>query len=101
MKKPLLSLIATIVLGASLPALAGPDFQAIEKARAAKQAAAAAQTASTTSVDRATGLRVKCPPDPLVLPLDHGPRAQTTPGENRTRKARYEAQVKACTNPES
>ena len=41
------------------------------------------------------------PPDPLVLPLDHGPRAQTTPGENRMRKARYEAQVKACTNPES
>ena len=102
MKKSLLSFIAALALGASLPALAGPDFQAIEKARAAKQAAAAAQAASTaTSVDRATGQRVKCPPVPLVLPLDHGPRAQTTPGENRMRKARYEAQVKACANPES
>ncbi|OJX37399.1 MAG: hypothetical protein BGO75_09085 [Burkholderiales bacterium 68-20] len=101
MKKSLLPLIAALALGASLPALAGPDFQAIEKARAAKQAAAASQTASTTRVDGTTGQRVNCPPDPLVLPLDHGPRAQTTPGENRMRKARYEAQVKACTNPES
>lgn len=87
------------MLGASLPALAGPDFQAIEKARAAKQAAATTQTVGTPRVDSATGQRVNCPPDPLVLPLDHGPRAQTTPGENRVRKARYEAQVKACANP--
>jgi len=100
MKTSYLPLIAALTLGASLPALAGPDFQAIEKARAARQAAEATQ-AVTTRVDSASGQRVKCPPAPLVLPLDHGPRAQTTPGESRMRKARYEAQVKACANPES
>jgi len=99
MKQLLLSLVTTLTLGAAWPAFAGPDFQVIEKARAARQATVAAQTASTSGVDRATGQRVKCPPEPLVLPLDHGPRAQTTPGENRMRKAHYEAQVKACTNP--
>ncbi|MFS4517896.1 hypothetical protein ACMFLR_29020, partial [Delftia tsuruhatensis] len=79
MKTSYLPLIAALTLGVSLPALAGPDFQAIEKARAARQAAGAAQ-AVTTRVDSASGQRVKCLPAPLVLPLDHGPRAQTTPG---------------------
>lgn len=37
-----------------------------------------------------------CPPKKLVLPLDHGPRAQTTPYLNQVRKARYEAEVNAC-----
>lgn len=92
MKKLLISLAAALTLGAAWPAFAGPDFQVIEKARADRQAA-------ITRVDSATGQRVNCPPEPLVLPLDHGPRAQTTPGENRMRRARYEAQVKACTNP--
>lgn len=92
MKKLLISLATTLTLGAAWPAFAGPDFQVIEKARADRQAA-------TTRVDSATGQRVNCPPEPLVLPLDHGPRAQTTPGENRMRRARYEAQVKTCTNP--
>lgn len=98
MKKLLISLASALTLGAAWPAFAGPDFQVIEKARADRQAAVAAQ-AATTRVDRATGQRVNCPPEPLVLPLDHGPRAQTTPGENRMRRARYEAQVKACTRP--
>lgn len=98
MKKLLISLATTLTLGAAWPAFAGPDFQVIEKARADGQAAVAAQ-ATTTRVVNATGQRVNCPPQPLVLPLDHGPRAQTTPGENRTRRARYEVQVKACKNP--
>lgn len=37
-----------------------------------------------------------CPPKKLVLPLDHGPRAQTTPYLNQLRKARYEAEVNVC-----
>src|SRR5256885_4424713 len=41
MKTSYLPLIAALTLGVSLPALAGPDFQAIEKARAARQAAGA------------------------------------------------------------
>lgn len=98
MKKLLISLAVALTLGAAWPALAGPDFQVIEKARADRHAAVAAQMATTSRVDRATGQRVNCPPEPLVLPLDHDPRAQTTPGENRVRRARYEAQVKACAN---
>src|SRR5258708_1989330 len=39
MKTSYLPLIAALTLGVSLPALAGPDFQAIDKARAARQAA--------------------------------------------------------------
>ena len=78
MKKLLISLAVALTLGAAWPALAGPDFQVIEKARADRHAAVAAQMATTSRVDRATG--------------------QTTPGENRVRRARYEAQVKACAN---
>lgn len=37
-----------------------------------------------------------CPPKKLVLPLDHGLRAQTTPYLNQLRKARYQAEVNAC-----
>ena len=99
MKKLLISIIGALTLSAAWPALAGPDFQAIEKARANRQAALVAQGASTVRVDSTTGQPVRCPPDPLMLPLDHGPRALTTPGENRIRKERYEAQLKACANP--
>lgn len=36
-----------------------------------------------------------CPmPEPLILPLDHGPRADTT--MNQQRKERYDARVRAC-----
>lgn len=73
--------VGALILGATLPALAGPDFQLIEQARKARQEAKA-------------GLR--CPPQPLILPLDHGPRAQSTPYLNRLRKQRFEAETKAC-----
>ncbi len=39
---------------------------------------------------------MECPPPALILPLDHGPRAVTTPYLNKLRKERYEAAVKAC-----
>ena len=77
MKKLLVSLIGALTLSITLPALAGPDWQAIEQARKAKQA-------------------TKCSPDALVLPLDHGPRALTTPSQNRARQDRYDAQLKGC-----
>ncbi len=83
-------LATTLSAGRCMAAFAGPD-QVIEKARA-DQAAVAAQ-ATTTRVDSATGNRVNCARTLQLLPLDHGPRAQTTPGENRMRRARYEAQV--------
>jgi len=86
-----------LALGAAWPALASPDFQAIERERTSKQTVLTAQRAEADKVANTTGRPLTCPPKPLVLPLDHGPRPQTTPRENRLRKARYEAQVKACT----
>jgi len=40
--------------------------------------------------------RGDCLHQPLILPLDHGPRALTTPYLNQLRKHRFEAEVKAC-----
>lgn len=39
-------------------------------------------------------------PKRLVLPLDHGPRAQTTPWENKQRILRAEQEAKAKENAE-
>lgn len=97
MKRLLITIIGSLTLGATLPALAGPDFQAIEQARKAKQVAQVDRQADLRVPQGSVGARSpRCPPKPLVLPLDHGPRAQTTPNENRLRKARYAAQLKAC-----
>jgi len=96
MKKHLAPLLASLAWAVALPALAGPDFEVIEAGRLAAQKASqdkAGQVAGYAS--GADGSR-QCPPQRLVLPLDHGPRAQTTPEENRMRKARYEAQLEAC-----
>lgn len=97
MKKLLITLIGAITLGTALPALAGPDWQAIEHARKAKQEAQTARHGDAYEVMPPTSAGpVKCPPEAPVLQLDHGPRAQTTPYQNRLRKDRYEARVKAC-----
>ena len=113
MKKLLVTLIGALTLGAALPALAGPDWQAIEAARKAKRTTEISRHAGPNDVQgptaaassprdpyealppTAAGLQ-KCPTDALVLPLDHGPRAQTTPYQNRLRKDRYEARLTAC-----
>lgn len=87
-KKLITTLIGTISLSATLSAFAGPDWQAIELAR--KNA-----NAQTSKMEKATP-EDKCAEKRLVLPLDHGPRAQTTPYLNRQRKAAFEAEMKAC-----
>ena len=86
MKKLLIPLITALTLGVTLPVLAGPDWPAIEHARQAKriELQGGAYTAKPPPPEA-----VKCPPDSLVLPLDHGPHAQTTPYLNQTRKERY------------
>lgn len=91
MNQVLNALIALAAAAVAVPALAGPDFIAIEQARKAKRAArvAAAEKVAAPAAAR------DCPAR-LVLPLDHGPRAVTTPYVNEQRKARYEAQKKAC-----
>jgi hypothetical protein len=97
MKKLLITLIGALTLSTTLPALAGPDWQIIEQARKAKQTAQAERRGDAYEALPPTGAGPqKCPPDALVLPLDHGPRALTTPSLNQQRKDRYEAQLAAC-----
>ncbi len=84
-----------LAVSLSLPALAGPDFWTIEKGRAARQAEV--QRSPSSDSKNAAG----CPPDKLVLPLDHGPRAQTTPYLNERRKQRYEEQLRQCESARS
>jgi hypothetical protein len=88
MKTILTILIGTISLGAALPALAGPDWQAIEQARKNHRAQVGRMEKLTPDE--------KCAAKRLVLPLDHGPRAQSTPYLNEQRKASFEAELKAC-----
>lgn len=97
MNKLLITLIGALTLGAALPVFAGPDWQAIEQARKAKRATQAARQGDAMPAKGTDAM--SCPPDALVLPLDHGPRAQSTPYLNRLRKERYDAQVKACQEP--
>lgn len=82
MNKLLITLAGVLTLGATLPAVAGPDFQVIEQGSKAAQARAA--TGKSCEFRR------------LVLPLDHGPRATSTPYLNQLRKERFEAEMKAC-----
>lgn len=95
MKKMLITIaVSCSALVAAMPALAAPDFNAIEYAHKARDAAKQAEQAKRDAdlAPTATG----CPPDYLVLQLDHGPRAQTTPYANRLRMERHAAKVRAC-----
>lgn len=91
MKTLSIAIAALTLLGAASPAFAGPDFVAIGQARKAKQMARAANADARIAEPG----KAQCQ-QPLILPLDHGPRALTTPYLNELRKARFEAQQKAC-----
>lgn len=82
MNRLLITLAGALTLGATVPAIAGPDFMAIEQGR------------KTVPVRAATEKR--CESRPLVLQVDHGPRATSTPYLNQLRKQRFEAEMKAC-----
>lgn len=94
MNRPLIALVSVLTLGSALSAFAGPDWQAIEQARKAKQATQMPRHGDAMPAKGTAGMT--CPPDALVLPLDHGPRAQSTPYLNAKRKAKHEAEQKAC-----
>ena len=96
MSKLLVSLIGAVTLGATLPALAGPDFQAIERARDAKRATQIERHGDLYEAAGPTAAGLKCPPEMPTLQLDHGPRAQATPAGSRLLQERYEARLKAC-----
>lgn len=89
MKISLAILVGHFALATSLSACAGPDWQAIEQARKNARNKQSIDTPTATAEDKCTQKR-------LVLPLDHGPRAETTPYLNRQRRAAFEAEVKAC-----
>ena len=93
MKKLLISLVGAVTLGVTLPSIAGPDFQAIERARKARHTTQHA-TMPTSAASAATEMSDGAP-QKLVLPLDHGPRAQTTPWLNRQRVLRADAEARA------
>ena len=86
MKISMSALFGSLVLASTLPAVAGPDRQALAQAREHRQAQAALTVAAAPA----------CETRRLVLPLDHGPRAQSTPYLNAQIKARFEAEAKAC-----
>lgn len=90
MKTSMSILVGMLLLGTGA-AFAGPDFQAIEQARKARQASQADRHG-----DRVAAAPAKCPPAKLAPMVDHGPRAQITPYQNRLRQERHEAQVRAC-----
>ena len=91
MDKLPIALVGILALGATLPAIAGPDvlqLEVIDHARNAKLDQAA-------RMERASPEQ-QCASRGLVLAPDHGPRAQTTPYQNQLRKERFDAEVRAC-----
>lgn len=82
MIKFLITLAVVLTLGATLPAIAGPDLQLIEQSRKAVEARAATEKG--------------CESRRLVLPLDHGPRGTSTPYLNQLRRERFDADMKTC-----
>ena len=97
MKKLLISLVGALTLGAALPAFAKPDFQSIERARRAQQAAQGEFRGASYQVSPpAAAVPLKCPPDRMELAIERGPRALMPSPQNRLRWQRYEAQVEAC-----
>jgi len=88
MKKLLPIVMGMLVFGAMPSAFAGPDWQAIEQARKNHRMQVAQMEKLTANE--------KCAAKKLVLPLDHGPRAATTPYLNEQRKASFAAELKAC-----
>ena len=84
MKKMCIALFGALGIAASLPAAAGPDWQAIEQARKAKQSEDVTQVAQAAETTKK-----------FVLPLDHGPRSETTPWLNQQRMQRFAAKAAA------
>jgi len=88
MKRLIAIVVGTVALGAMAPVFAGPDWQAIEQARKNHRAQVAQMEKSIPDE--------KCATQRLALPLDHGPRASSTPYLNEQRKANFAAELLAC-----
>ncbi len=75
MKNSKSALLASLLALCSVPAMAGPNWDIIHRAEANKAA--------------------RSHEPALAMPLDHGPRAITTPGQNEARLARLLVQGRA------
>jgi hypothetical protein len=91
MNKHVMALAAALVFGITGPVLAASDSQTVDKT---SQEKTVAPERPGEAARPSPGAR--CPVEPLVLLLDHGPRALSTPHLNRMRTERHEAQVKPC-----
>ena len=93
MKKLLVALTGILTIGAALPAVAGADWQLIEQANKVQaQANAANMQPEATQQPQLASVEGN-PRSRIVLPLDHGPRAQTTPWSNLQRLLRAEREA--------
>ncbi len=87
--KAILTVLAGVLgLSVMLPAFAGPDWAVIEAGRKNHRTQVAQMEKLTPDQ--------KCAAEKLVLPLDHGPRAVSTPYLNAKRKEQFDAEHKAC-----
>jgi hypothetical protein len=98
MNKLLIILFSALALGSTLPAFADSGAPATEQAGNTTQTAPGGPNGDVhmASASASAGAMKCAMPDRLAVLLDHGPRAVTTPYLNQQRKARYDAQVKAC-----
>lgn len=93
MKTLLITWAGVLAIGISLPAFAGPDWQLLEQARNNQRASMQRET-KTRPAPAANAPGAKR----IVLPLDHGPRAQTTPWENQQRLLRRQQEIPGKTD---
>lgn len=90
MKKLLTILVGVLALSNTVLTFAGPDWLVIERARKEKERGA--QLAQKEQ-SKAAG---QCAVARATLPLDHGPRAVTTPYLNEQRRAISQSDMRLC-----
>ncbi|MFG6431742.1 hypothetical protein [Roseateles sp. LYH14W] len=94
-----LKLLAVTVCSFAMaaPALAGPDWSAIEQARKLRRAASTETAPAATRVAHAEpATNAACTTAAPLLQPDHGPRPVTTPQANRVRVAEHKAALGNC-----
>ncbi len=86
MNKPFITVLIAFTAAVSIPAVAGRDAAQISQHEKANQAIAEQHAKEEAKVGKAVTR--------IVLLLDHGPHAQTTPWVNKQRLLRAEAMEK-------
>jgi type II secretory pathway pseudopilin PulG len=89
MSKLFIIVAMTVTTAVSVPAFAGRDAAQISQQEKSNQTVAAQRAQETARLGKAA--------TKIVLPLDHGPRAETTPWLNQQRRLLAEAMTKSAT----